>query len=147
VRTGWGVRDLTGVWSEVPERAHAWLSVNAGYFNTGRLLPEYRQRTTRERNLLVGPEDFDQFCRHLARDRALLAACYQICGLSNVKPRKVRTEPDIFGFRSPGLGKTFGAITSSDSCDSRMPGGVRVGGGFDAGHMSKDQCSSSTRLD
>jgi hypothetical protein len=143
VRSGWGVRDFNWEFgSEVQHELTRGLSVNAGYyFNTGGY---YRNTDSAQRvsdNVLVGPEDFDQFCVTAPRDPRLPGGGgYQVCGLSNVKPEKFglnqtlvdsvsRFGKDIRRNHFFGFGVT-----------ARMPGGVRVGGGFDAGHMSKDQC-------
>jgi hypothetical protein len=143
VREGWGVRDHNWEFgSEIQHELTRGLSVNGGYyFNTGGY---YRNTDSAQRvndNLLVGPEDFDQFCVTAPKDPRLPnGGGYQICGLSNVKPDKFGQNQTLVESVSK-FGKDirhnhfFGF-----GLNARLVKGIRVGGGFDAGHMSKDQC-------
>ncbi|PYR02790.1 MAG: hypothetical protein DMG00_28100 [Acidobacteria bacterium] len=92
-------------------------------------------------NILVASEDFDQFCVTAPQDPRLPGGGgYQICGLSNVKPEKFGQNLTLVDSVSK-FGKDirrnhfFGF-----GLNARLARGIRVGGGFDAGHMSKDQC-------
>jgi hypothetical protein len=92
-------------------------------------------------NLLVEPQDFDQFCVTAPRDPRLPGGGgYQICGLSTLKPEKFgqnQTRVDSVSKFGKDIRRNhfFGF-----GVNARLPGGIRLGGGFDAGHMSKDQC-------
>jgi hypothetical protein len=143
VREGWGVRDHNWeIGSEIQHELTRGLSVNGGYyFNTGGY---YRNTDSAQRvndNLLAGPEDFDQFCVTAPSDPRLPGGGgYPICGLSNIKPEKFGSNQTLVQAVS-NFGKDirrnhfFGF-----GVNARMAKGIRVGGGFDAGHTSKDQC-------
>ena len=143
VRSGWGVRDNNwDVSAEIQHEVTRGLSVNGGYyFNNGGY---YRntdsvQRTTA--NTLVSPADFDQFCVTAPTDPRLPnGGGYQICGLSAIKPAS-------FGLSKPVVKPTqdFGQDVRRNhffgiGFNARLANGVRVGGGFDAGRSSKNQC-------
>ena len=143
VRSGWGVRDNNwDVSAEIQHEVTRGLSVNGGYyFNNGGY---YRntdsvQRTTA--NTLVSPADFDQFCVTAPTDPRLPnGGGYQICGLSAIKP-------SAFGLSKPVVKPTndFGQDIRRNhffgiGFSARLSKGIRVGGGFDAGHSSKNQC-------
>jgi hypothetical protein len=143
VRTGWGTRDYNWEFgSEVQHELTPGLSVNGGYyFNTGGY---YRNTDSAQRvsdNLFVGPEDFSQFCVTAPREPRLPGGGgYQICGLSNVKPEKFGRSQTLVDSVSK-----FGQDIRRNhffgfGVNARLAGGVRLGGGFDAGHMLKDQC-------
>jgi hypothetical protein len=143
VRTGWGMRDYNWEFgSEVQHELAPGLSVNGGYyFNTGGY---YRNTDSAQRvsdNLAVGPEDFSQFCVTAPRDPRLPGGGgYPICGLSNVQPEKFGRSQTLVDSVSK-----FGQDIRRNhffgfGVNARLAGGVRLGGGFDAGHMLKDQC-------
>jgi hypothetical protein len=143
VREGWGVRDYN--WEFGAEAQHELtrgLSLNGGYyFNTGGY---YRNTDSAQRvnnNLAVETADFDDFCVTAPRDPRLPGGGgYQICGLSNVKPEKfgqsqVLVESDSKFGHDKRRNHFFGV-----GLNARLAGGIRVGGGFDAGRSTKDQC-------
>ena len=143
VRSGWGVRDFNWEFgSEIQHELTRGLSVNAGYyFNTGGY---YRNTDSAQRvsdNLLVAPEDFDQFCVTAPKDPRLPGGGgYQICGLSTIKAEKfgqnqTLVEPVSRFGKDIRHNHFFGF-----GVNTRLAKGIRLGGGFDAGHMSKDQC-------
>ena len=143
VRSGWGVRDNN--WDMSAELQHELtrsVSVNGGYyFNNGGYLRNIDsvQRTTQ--NTLVSPGDFDQFCVTAPTDPRLPnGGGYQICGLSAIKP-------SAFGLSKPVVKPTddFGHDQRRNhffgvGFTARLAGGLRVGGGFDAGRSSRNQC-------
>lgn len=143
VRKGWGVRDNNWDMSaEIQHEVTRGLSVNAGYyFNNGGYFrnTDSVQRTTD--NELVSPSDFDQFCVTAPTDPRLPnGGGYQICGLSAIKPT-------AFGLSRPVVKPTqdFGQDIRRNhffgvGFNARLAKGVRVGGGFDAGRSSKNQC-------
>lgn len=143
VRTGWGVRDFN--WdmnAEIQHELTKGLSINGGYyFNTGGY---YRNVDSVQRvtdNQLISPSDFDQFCVTAPTDPRLPSGGgYQICGLSALKQT-------AFGLSQPVVKRTqdfgkdirrnhFGGI----GLNARLAKGIRIGGGFDAGRSSKNQC-------
>jgi hypothetical protein len=89
----------------------------------------------------VSPSDFDQFCVTAPTDPRLPnGGGYQICGLSAIKPAS-------FGLSQPVVRPTndFGQDIRRNhffgiGFSARLSKGIRVGGGFDAGHSSKNQC-------
>jgi hypothetical protein len=118
------------------------VSVNGGYyFNNGgyfRNTDSMQRVTDNER---VGPDDFDQFCVTAPTDPRLPnGGGYEICGLSAIKP-------SAFGLSQPVVKRTgnFGQDIRRNhffgvGLNARLPGGIRIGGGFDAGYISRDQC-------
>ena len=143
VRRGWGVRDYNWEFgSEIQHELTRGLSVNGGYyFNNGGY---YRNTDSAQRvnnNVLLGPEDFEQYCVTAPSDSRLPGGGgYPVCGLSNVKPEKFTANQVLvestqkFG-RDIRRNHFFGF-----GVNARMARGIRVGGGFDAGRQSKDQC-------
>jgi len=143
VREGWGVRDNN--WdmnAEVQHEVTRGLSVNGGYyFNNGGYFrnTDSMQRVTD--NEAVGPDDFDQFCVTApSDDRLPNGGGYQICGLSAIKP-------SAFGRSQPVVKRTqnFGQDVRRNhffgfGLNARLPRGIRIGGGFDGGYISRDQC-------
>jgi Carboxypeptidase regulatory-like domain len=143
VRQGWGVRDFNWEFgSEVQHELTRGLSLNGGYyFNTGGY---YRNTDSAQRvsqNLAVSPADFDNFCVTAPSDPRLPGGGgYQICGLSNVKPDKfgqsqVLVQPASKFGQDARRNHFFGV-----GLNARLAKGIRIGGGFDAGHSTKDQC-------
>ena len=143
VREGWGVRDNN--WdmnAEIQHELRQGLSVNGGYFfNNGgyfRNVDSQQRVTDNER---VGPDDYDQFCVTAPMDSRLPnGGGYEICGLSAIKP-------SAFGLSQPVVKGTsnFGKDVRRNhffgvGLNVRLAGGIRVGGGFDAGYVSRDQC-------
>jgi len=143
VREGWGVRDNN--WdmnAEIQHELTRGVSVNGGYyFNNGGY---YRNVDSMQRvtdNEAVGPNDFDEFCVTAPSDARLPnGGGYQICGLSAIKP-------SAFGLSQPVVKRTnnFGKDVRRNhfygvGLNARLPRGIRIGGGFDAGFISKDQC-------
>ncbi|MGE3176764.1 MAG: carboxypeptidase regulatory-like domain-containing protein [Vicinamibacterales bacterium] len=118
------------------------LSINGGYyFNNGGY---YRNVDSMQRvtdNELVGPNDFDEFCVTAPVDTRLPnGGGYEICGLSAIKP-------SAFGLSRPVVKATsnFGQDVRRNhffgfGVNARLPRGIRLGGGFDAGYISRDQC-------
>ena len=145
VRSGWGVRDYN--WEYTAEMQHELrpgLSVNGGYyFNNGGYYrnTDSAQRVTRYP--LVNPTDYDQFCVAAPSDPRLPGGGgYPICGLSNIKPDKfldVNRQQLVESVESYGQDKRRNHFFGF-GVNARMPGGIRIGGGFDAGVQTKDQC-------
>ena len=143
VRSGWGVRDHNWDMStEIQHELTRGLSVNGGYyFNNGGYFrnTDSVQRSTD--NELVTPADFDQFCVTAPTDSRLPnGGGYQICGLSAIKPA-------AFGLSRPVVKatKNFGKDIRRNhffgvGFNARVGKGIRLGGGFDAGRSSKNQC-------
>jgi hypothetical protein len=143
VRKGWGVRDNNwDMAAEVQHELTRGLSLTGGYyFNNGGYFrnTDSVQRSTD--NLLVTPADFDQFCVTAPTDARLPGGGgYQICGLSAIKP-------SAFGLSQPVVkpSRDFGKDIRRNhffglGFNARLARGARVGGGFDAGRSSKDQC-------
>jgi Carboxypeptidase regulatory-like domain len=128
--------------SEIQHELTRGLSVNGGYyFNNGGYFrnTDSVQRTTD--NERVGPADFDQFCVTAPLDPRLpKGGGYQICGLSAVKP-------SAFGLSQPVVKATsnFGTDIRRNhffgfGLNARLAKGIRIGGGFDAGRSTRDQC-------
>jgi hypothetical protein len=143
VRQGWGVRDNNWEFgSEIQHELTPGLSLNGGYyFNTGGYFRNTDSAQRANNNLLVGPEDFDNFCVPAPKDPRLPnGGGYQICGLSNVKLDKfgqsqVLVEPVSKYGKDSRRNHFFGV-----GLNARMAKGIRLGGGFDAGRQIKDQC-------
>ena len=143
VRSGWGVRDNNWDMStEIQHELTRGLSVNGGYyFNNGGYFrnTDSVQRSTD--NQLVSPSDFDEFCVTAPLDPRLPnGGGYPICGLSAIKP-------GAFGLSQPVVKPTkdFGQDIRRNhffgvGFNARLARGIRVGGGFDTGHSSKNQC-------
>ena len=143
VRSGWGVRDNNWDMSaEVQHEVTRGLSVTGGYyFNNGGYFrnTDSVQRTTD--NQLVTPADFDQFCVKAPLDPRLPnGGGYDICGLSAVKQSAFGLAQNVVK-RTNNFGDDirrnhfFGA-----GFNARLPKGIRLGGGVDAGRSTKDQC-------
>ncbi|MGE3176767.1 MAG: hypothetical protein AB7O32_04820, partial [Vicinamibacterales bacterium] len=143
VREGWFVRDNN--WdlnAEIQHEVSQGLSVNGGYyFNNGgyfRNVDSMQRVTDNER---VGPDDFDEFCVTAPSDPRLPnGGGYEVCGLSAIKP-------GAFGLSQPVVKRTsnFGQDIRRNhffgaGLNWRLPRGIRIGGGFDAGYISRDQC-------
>jgi hypothetical protein len=143
VRQGWFVRDNNwDMSSEIQHELTRGLSINGGYyFNNGGYFrnTDSVQRSTD--NELVAPGDFDQFCVNAPIDSRLPnGGGYPICGLSAIKPT-------AFGLSRPVVKRTnnFGEDIRRNhffgfGLNARLAKGIRIGGGFDAGRSSKDQC-------
>lgn len=92
-------------------------------------------------NERVTPADFDQFCVTAPTDSRLPGGGGdQICGLSAIKPT-------AFGLSQPVVKSTseFGKDIRRNQffgvgLSACLAKGIRLGGGFDAGHSSKNQC-------
>ena len=128
--------------SEVQHEITRGLSINGGYyFNNGGYFrnSDSVQRTTD--NERVSPADFDQFCVTAPMDSRLPnGGGYQICGLSAIKQ-------SAFGLSQPVVKATsnFGKDIRRNhffgvGLNLRLARGIRIGGGFDAGRSSRDQC-------
>jgi Carboxypeptidase regulatory-like domain len=143
VRSGWGARDFN--WdmnAEIQHELTRGLSINGGYYyNTGGY---YRNTDSVQRvtdNQLISPDDFDQFCVTAPTDPRLPhGGGYQICGLSAIKQ-------SAFGLSQPVVKPSgdFGKDIRRNhfygvGLNARLAKGVRIGGGFDAGHSTKNQC-------
>jgi hypothetical protein len=143
VREGWFVRDNN--WDMNAELQHELtrgLSINGGYyFNNGGY---YRNVDSMQRvtdNELVSPDDFEEFCVTAPMDSRLPnGGGYQVCGLSAVKP-------SAFGLSRPVIKQTsnFGQDIRRNhffgfGMNARLAHGIRVSAGFDAGHITWDQC-------
>jgi hypothetical protein len=143
VREGWATRDYNWEFgTEVQHELTRGLSINGGYyFNTGGYWRNTDSAQRVNNNLAVGPEDFDNFCVTAPLDARLPGGGgYQICGLSNVKQEKFGQSQVLVESDSK-----FGADIRRNhffgfGLNARLARGIRVGGGFDAGHSSKDQC-------
>jgi hypothetical protein len=143
VREGWGTRDYNWEFgTEVQHELTRGLSINGGYyFNTGGYFRNTDSAQRVNNNLAVEPGDFDQFCVTAPADPRLPGGGgYPICGLSNVKPEKfgqsqVLVESDSTFGQDLRRNHFFGF-----GVNARMAKGIRIGGGFDAGVSSKDQC-------
>jgi hypothetical protein len=145
VRSGWGVRDYNWEYNlEIQHELTRGLSVNGGYyFNNGGYYrnTDSGQRVTRYP--FVNPADFDEFCVTAPSDPRLPGGGgYPICGLSNIKPdkfldvnRQQLVEPVGKYGRDIRRNHFFGF-----GVNARMAKGIRLGGGFDAGRQTKDQC-------
>jgi Carboxypeptidase regulatory-like domain len=128
--------------AEIQHEVTRAVSVNGGYyFNNGgyfRNVDSIQRVTDNER---VAPSDFDQFCVTAPTDARLPnGGGYQICGLSAIKP-------SAFGLSQPVVKATsnFGSDIRRNhyfgiGLNARLPRGMRLGGGFDAGRSTKDQC-------
>jgi hypothetical protein len=143
VLKGWGVRDHNWDMSgEIQHELTRGLSLTAGYYrNTGGY---YRNTDSKHRvtnNLAVGPADFDTYCITAPRDPRLPGGGgYQVCGLSNVKPEKFgQVETLLESTGNYGEDKRVNNFLGV-GLNARLPGGIRVGGGFDTGRTVKDQC-------
>jgi hypothetical protein len=145
VRSGWGVRDYNWDYNaEIQHEIGRGLSLNGGYyFNNGGY---YRNTDSAQRvtvNPLVSPADFDQFCVTAPRDPRLPGGGgYQICGLSNIRPdkfldvnRQQLVESVAKYGRDMRRNHFFGL-----GLNARLGKGIRIGGGFDAGRQTKNQC-------
>jgi hypothetical protein len=145
VRSGWGVRDYNWEYNaEVQHELTRGLSVNGGYyFNNGGYYrnTDSAQRVTRLP--LVNASDYDQFCVTAPADPRLPGGGgYPICGLSNIKPDKfldVNRQQLVESTDNYGSDKRRNHFFGI-GLNARLAMGIRVGGGFDAGVQTKDQC-------
>ena len=127
---------------ELQQELTEGLSVTLGYYwnNAG-----YNQQTNSKNrvtdNLLVGPEDYDEYCVTAPVDPGLPnGGGYEICGLYDIKPEKFG-QNDAFFTRSD----TFGDVKLSNhffnvTVDGRLQNGINFGGGIDTGKTSQDRC-------
>jgi hypothetical protein len=118
--------------------------VNGGYyFNNGGYYRNVDSAQRVTRNSLVNASDFDQFCVTAPSDPRLPGGGgYPICGLSNITPGKfldVNRQQNVEAVSNYGDDKRrnhfFGV-----GVNARMAKGIRIGGGFDGGFQTKDQC-------
>jgi hypothetical protein len=148
VLDGYGKRDHN--WDFTTEIQHELvqgLGVTAGwYHNTGGY---YRYAfgqpfSSKERvtdNILVGPEDYDEFCVTAPSDSKLPGGGgYRTCGLYNLKQNK-------FGQNQSIVKETdeFGEFNSTNdflnvTIDARLARNIRLGGGVDTGRTVRDRC-------
>jgi hypothetical protein len=145
VRSGWGVRDFNWEYNaEIQHELTQGLSLNGGYyFNNGGYYRNVDSQQRQTRYPLVTAADYDQFCVTAPSDSRLPnGGGYPICGLSNIKPDKfldVNRQQLVDASSNYGDDKRrnhfFGV-----GVNARLARGIRVGGGFDGGWMSKDQC-------
>jgi carboxypeptidase family protein len=125
---------LWDFFTEVQHEVIRGLSVNFGYNRnwTGTF-----QVTD---NLLVGPDNYDEFCITVPNDQRLPNAGQQLCGFYDIEPALL------------GRGAAF--VTTSDKfgkqqrywdgfqvgANGRLPHGVTMGGGVDFGRQVDDHC-------
>jgi len=145
VRSGWGGRDFNWEYNaEIQHELTRGLSVNGGYyFNNGGYYRNVDSAQRQTRYPLVTASDYDQFCVTAPSDPRLPGGGgYPICGLSNIKPDKfldINRQQLVDASGNYGEDKRrnhfFGV-----GVNARMAKGIRIGGGFDGGVQSKDQC-------
>src|SRR5215831_16246384 len=145
VRSGWGVRDFNWEYSaEIQHELTPGLSLNGGYyFNNGGYYRNVDSAQRQTRYPLVTAADYDQFCVAAPSDARLPGGGgYQICGLSNIKPDKfldVNRQQLVEAASKYGDDKRRNHFFGL-GINARLARGIRIGGGFDGGVQSKDQC-------
>jgi hypothetical protein len=148
VLDGYGKRDHN--WDFTTEIQHELiqgLALTAGwYHNTGGY---YRYAfgqpfSSKERvtdNILVGPDDYDEFCVTAPLDSKLPnGGGYPVCGLYNLKQDKVGQNQSVVKptdeFGDFNMKNDFFNVT----IDARLPRNIRLGGGMDTGRTVRERC-------
>ena len=133
---GWGVRDNNWDTSiEVQHELTQGLSLTGGYYyNTDSV-----KRVSD--NILVTPEDYDLYCITAPTDSRLAnGGGYQICGLGAIKQSAFGKVDEMTVPTSDfGTDKRDNHFIGV-GLNARLPGGARLGGGFDTGYTVRDQC-------
>jgi hypothetical protein len=91
-------------------------------------------------NLLVGPENFDEFCITVPNDPRLPSAGQEQCGYYDVNPTYFG-QGTLKVTNAKGFGKQqryWDGFTFTS--EGRLPRGIRVGGGIDFGRQVDDHC-------
>ena len=130
--------------AEIQHELTRGLSLNGGYyFNNGGYYRNVDSAQRQTRYPLVTASDYDQFCVTAPSDARLPGGGgYPICGLSNIKPDKFL---DINRQQLVDAASNYGEDKRRNhffgvGVNARMAKGIRIGGGFDGGVQSKDQC-------
>jgi Carboxypeptidase regulatory-like domain len=100
-------------------------------------------------NLLWTPSDFDEFCITVPTDSRLPNSGQEQCGYYDITPSKqslsslfVTTANKVTGGQAPhekfNYSRVWDGVTISGS--GRLPRGIQVGGGIDAGKNTADHC-------
>jgi hypothetical protein len=143
VLTGWGKRDYN--WDMSAELQHELtpsISLTAGYYrNTAGYFRNADSKQWVTDNVLVGPADFDTYCITAPMDPRLPGGGgYEVCGLATIKPEKFgQIENVVKPTKDFGEDKRVNDFISF-GLNTRLPGGARLGGGFDTGRSAVDQC-------
>jgi hypothetical protein len=94
-------------------------------------------------NLAVGPGDFDEYCVNIPNDSRLPNAGQRQCGYYDVKPQffgqgvnRVINTKELPGNQKPQ--RYWDGITLT--VNGRLPRGITLGGGIDAGKQVRDNC-------
>jgi hypothetical protein len=110
------------------------LSVNAGYNHN------WDGNFVITDNLLVGPQDFDEYCITAPTDPRLPTSGQRLCGYYDIKPAlfglgtlKVTNSKDFGTQKRYWDGIVLGA-------NGRLPHGIIIGGGLDTGRQVDDHC-------
>ena len=138
-----GYRD--GNWdftTEVQHELFEGFSVTTGYYwNNAGYNSERNSKTRVTDNILVGPEDYDEYCV-TAPTHPLLpgGGGYERCGLYDIKPEKFGQVQDLIT-RTELFGESvYNNHFFNVTIDGRMGNGVTLGGGFDTGKSTQDKC-------
>jgi hypothetical protein len=143
VLKGWGKRDYNWeVSTEVQHEIVQGLSLTAGYYhNTGGYFRNADSKQWVTDNILVTPADYDTYCITAPNDSRLPGGGgYKVCGLADIKPEKFgKIENVVRPTEEFGTDKRHNDFISA-GLSARLPGGARVGGGFDTGRSVVNQC-------
>ena len=128
--------------AELQQEVAQGMSFTAGYYhNTGGYYEQRDSKTRVTDNLLVGPEDYDEYCTTIPTDSRLPGGGGQeLCGLYNINPSKFGQSSELRTLREPfgndqRLNQFIGLVF-----DARLPNGMRIGGGVDTGRTVVDRC-------
>ena len=117
-----------------------WYHNTGGYYRYAFGQPfSSKERVTD--NVLVGPEDYDEFCVTAPSNPKLPGGGgYKMCGLYTLKPSKFGQNQSIVKET-----KEFGEFTSTNdflnvTIDARLAHNIRLGGGVDTGRTVRDRC-------
>ena len=136
VLVGFGARESN--WDLTTEFHHqltSGISVNGGYY---RNWSGHFQATD---NLAVAPIDFSPFCITAPTDPRLPSGGgYPVCGLYDVSVAKFGAVNNLVTHASEFGKQTRVSNFFSVGINTRLPSGMRLGGGFDTGRTATDNC-------
>lgn len=120
----------------VQHELHPGVALNVGYFRTS--WANFRATD----NLLVGPQDFDEYCITAPADPRLPnGGGNDICGLYDVKPAKFGQQNNLVT-QAGNFGKRTEIFNGVDlTLQARLKPGAFIGGGLSTGQTVTENCA------